>query len=416
MVVSVGMAKTPTSRAGDVPNYDVRVIHPAGVKRERIDAPDRQALAALLGVSPQHVLSAEEITPQKPGRKSLWRRRARFPLQLFSQELAVLLDAGISLLEAIKTLQEKEASASVRRSLEGVIERLQEGQPFSSALREQPDSFDELLCAIVAANERSGQLAPALAQHARHLVWVDSLRQRLVAACVYPLMLLGVGGAVILFLLLFVLPRFAGILDGLGGDLPWGSRVLVQFGSAAGAHPLQVFGGLALLIGALVVLFSRAGLRQRLFTLSWTLPGLGPRLRVLALARLYRSLGMLLASGVPVLQALHIVHGVVAMPWRDAVARATSRVEHGERLSESFEAESLATPVARRMLRVGERSGEVPAMLERAAAFHDEEAVRLTELLTRLVNPALMLLMGLVIGGIIVLMYLPIFQLVEQVQ
>ena len=139
-------------------------------------------------------------------------------------------------------------------------------------------------------------------------------------------------------------------------------------------------------------------------------------LRVLALARLYRSLGMLLAAGVPVLTALGIVRGVVALPWREAVAQAGARVERGERLSEAFEAEDLATPVARRMLRVGERSGEVPAMLERAASFHDEEAVRLTEMLTRLVNPALMLVMGLVIGGIIVLMYLPIFQLVEQIQ
>jgi len=399
-----------------VPSFEVRVLRPEGVRRERIEAVDRQALAALLGVAPQHVLSADEVHERKDPQRPSWRRRPRFPLQLFSQELAVLLDAGIALLEALKTLQEKEASASVRVALDAVIQRLEEGLPFSSALRSQPAAFDELICAIAAANERSGQLAPALAQHARHLAWVDSLRERLVAACIYPLMLLGVGGAVILFLLLFVLPRFAGILDGLGGDLPWGSRVLIQFGSTAGAHPVQVLVALGLLVGLVLLAVTRAGLRQRLQTLAWTLPGLGPRLRVLALARLYRSLGMLLAAGVPVLAALSIVRGVVALPWREAVAQAGSRVERGERLSEAFEAESLSTPVARRMLRVGERSGEVPAMLERAAAFHDEEAVRLTEMLTRLINPALMLLMGLVIGGIIVLMYLPIFQLVEQVQ
>jgi len=137
---------------------------------------------------------------------------------------------------------------------------------------------------------------------------------------------------------------------------------------------------------------------------------------VLALARLYRSMGMLLASGVPVLPALRIVQDVVALPWRPAVAAVAEQIARGERFSDALEAHELATPVARRMVRVGERSGELAAMLERAAAFHDEEAVRLTELLTRAINPALMLVMGVLIGGIIVLMYLPIFQLVEQVQ
>ncbi len=137
---------------------------------------------------------------------------------------------------------------------------------------------------------------------------------------------------------------------------------------------------------------------------------------MLALARLYRSLAMLLGAGVPALPALRIVQDVVAAPWRPAVAAAAEQVAQGGRFSDALEAQDLATPVARRMVRVGERSGELPAMLERAAAFHDEEAARLTELLTRAINPALMLIMGVLIGGIIVLMYLPIFQLVEQVQ
>jgi len=382
-----------------------------------VDAPDRQSVAALLGVPPQHVLAVEEVaganaTVQRMG----WRRSARFPLQLFSQELAVLLDSGIALLEALNTLREKEANASVRQALDAVVAEVEQGRPLSSAMQAQPQAFDELVCAIVAANERTGQLSVALAQHAKYLAWVDGLRQRLIAACVYPLMLLGVGGAVILFLLLYVLPRFAGILDGLHSDLPWGSRVLLRFGSTAGAHPLLVTGALLGVVVLAVLGFRQKSMRLRLQSLAWTLPGLGPRLRVLALARLYRSLAMLLAAGVPVLQALRIVRDVVAAPWREAVAQAAAQVERGERLSDAFDAQDLATPVARRMLRVGERSGEVPAMLERAAAFHDEEAVRLTELLTRMINPALMLIMGVVIGGIIVLMYMPIFSLVDQVQ
>ena len=397
-----------------MPSYQAKTFHADGVRTQRVDAPDRQSVAGVLGVSPVHVLEVTELSSASP-------RRARgggrnFPLQLFSQELSVLLDAGITLLEALITLREKEANESVRVALDGVIAMVQQGQPLSAAFRQQPQAFDELVCAIVAANERTGQLSAALAQHAKYLAWVDALRARLIAACVYPVMLLGVGGAVILFLLLFVLPRFAGILDGLGNELPWGSRVLIGFGRTAGQYPWLVLSGVVALGLAGVALWRNAALRQSVQASLWTLPGIGPRLRVLALARLYRSLAMLLASGVPVLASLRIVQGVVAAPWRPAVAAAAAQVERGERLSDALEAQDLATPVARRMVRVGERSGEVAGMLERAAAFHDEEAVRLTELLTRAINPALMLIMGVVIGGIIVLMYLPIFQLVEQVQ
>jgi general secretion pathway protein F len=394
-------------------NFQARVLRDGAVSVERVQAPDRAAVAAALGVAPQHVLAVIELAPE-PARP--WRRRpARFPLQLFSQELSVLLDAGIALLEALQTLREKEANLAVRAALDAVLSQIEQGQPLSAALRQQPETFDELVCAIVAANERTGQLATALAQHARYLAWVDALRSRLIAALVYPLMLLGVGGAVILFLLLYVLPRFAGILEATSADLPWASRVLIQFGQTAGAHPALVLGALAAVGAALWLGLRQPAVRERAQALVWTLPGLGPRLRVLALARLYRSLAMLLASGVPVHAALQIVVDVVAAPWRGAVRAAGEAIARGERLSSAFEAQDLATPVARRMLRVGERSGEVAAMLERAAAFHDEEAARLTELLTRVLNPALMLVMGVLIGGIIVLMYLPIFQLVEQV-
>jgi general secretion pathway protein F len=397
-----------------MPVFQTRVLRAGAVSSERVEAPDRAAVAAVLGVPPQHVLAANEVAARESVRP--WRRNANFPLQLFSQELAVLLDAGIALLEALNTLREKEGQPGVRAALDAVITQIEQGQPLSTALRQQPQAFDELICAIVAANERTGQLSTALAQHARYLAWVDALRSRLVAALVYPMMLLGVGGAVILFLLLYVLPRFAGILEQTSADLPWASRVLIEFGQVAGAHPGLVIGSIVAVGFAVYSVLRQPALRQRAQAALWTLPGLGPRLRVLALARLYRSLAMLLASGVPALAALKIVVDVVAAPWRGAVQAAAAQIERGERLSSAFDAQDLATPVARRMLRVGERSGEVAAMLERAAAFHDEEAARLTDLLSRLVNPALMLIMGVLIGGIIVLMYLPIFQLVEQVQ
>jgi general secretion pathway protein F len=255
----------------------------------------------------------------------------------------------------------------------------------------------------------------ALQDHAAYLAWSQALRGKLVAAGVYPLMLLAAGGAVVLFLLLYVLPRFAGVFETLGDSVPAASRWLIGFGVWAAAHPVLSV-ALALSVPAAAVAAARhAGARRALLQLAWRLPGLGARWRVVVLARLYRGLAVLLAAGVPVPVALRLVTAVVAAPLRPAVHAATAAVESGQRLSAALQAQGLATPVALRMLRVGEGGGELPVMLARAATFHDEEIARLSELVTRAVNPALMLLMGVVIGGIVVLMYLPIFTLMEQV-
>jgi general secretion pathway protein F len=127
-------------------------------------------------------------------------------------------------------------------------------------------------------------------------------------------------------------------------------------------------------------------------------------------------MGMLMAAGVPVPAALVLAQAIVAAPLRAALGRATQRVHEGQRLSDALELEALATPVARRMLRVGEQGGELAQMLTRTAEFHDEEIERLSDWITRALNPLLMLAMGVVVGGIVVLMYLPIFQMMEQVQ
>jgi general secretion pathway protein F len=245
---------------------------------------------------------------------------------------------------------------------------------------------------------------------------VQALSGQLRAALVYPLLLLSAGGAVILFLLLFVLPRFAGVFDGLGRDLPAASRWLIDLGVLAAAHPGTAI-GLALAGPLLALLATRwPALRRAVQAALWASPGLGPRLRLVALARLYRALSLTLSAGVPAPAALALVAGVLPAPLQPPLQQVLLQVRSGQRLSASLQAQGLATPVALRMLRVGESSGEVPAMLQRAAAFHDEQIARLSDLVTRLVNPVLMLVMGVVIGGIVVLMYLPIFTLMEQVQ
>jgi len=386
-------------------------VHRGRVRRVRVQAAQAQAVGAALGVHPAQLLSVRPAPAAAPRGAG----RGRFDLRLFSQELAVLLEAGIPLLEALQTLREKDGGHGPA-TLDTVAEALRDGLPVSAALARVPAAFDALFVALVAASERSGQLATTLRDHAAYLAWSGALRRQLQAALVYPLMLLGAGGAVIGFLLLYVLPRFAGVFDGLGRALPWASQALIDLGVAAAARPqLALALAAAVPLGALAVARWPAA-QAAAARLAWRSPGLGPHLRLVALARLYRGLGLALAAGVPAPAALALLEPVLAAPLRPALRRVLQGIAAGRRLSQTLQDEGLATPVAWRMLRVGESSGELPQMLARAAAFHDEQIARLSELVTRLVNPVLMLVMGVVIGGIVVLMYLPIFTLMEQVQ
>lgn len=350
----------------------------------------------------------------RPG--SAW--RSRVDAAAFSHEFGLLLAAGVPMLDALAALREQ--GGTDRRAgawIEALMRRLQAGERLSHAL---PRGLEEcglaaepLLAGAVAAAERGGTLPQALAAHARHVRWVRGLRQRLLAAALYPALLVLASVVVLLFLLIVVVPRFAGMLENRLDTLPAASRALLALGEAAAVQPLLT---VALALAALLAPVALALLpatQAAAARLAWQLPGLGRLLRELALARLYRTLAMLLEAGVPALAALRTVAGEGPRPLRPAVAAAERAVAEGRSLSAALDAHGLATPVARRMLRVGERSGRLGPMLAEAAGFHDGAAERLAEWAGKVVNPALMLLMGGLIGALVVLLYLPIFELAQ---
>jgi len=351
-----------------------------------------------------------------PWTARLMQRQRDFPRRLFCQELAVLLDAGIPLYEALQTLKEKEGDAAVASVLARLCVALSEGQTLAQAMRVQPEAFTTLLVASIEAAQRTGQLTQALRQHAAYLAWVQGLRDKLVGAAIYPVILIGASLLVIGFLTVFVVPRFAEIYDGMGGELPWLSALLLQLGRALGEHPVQALMGLVVVLALAVWAARLPATRQWVGARLWQAPVVGERLRLIELASLYRTLGLLLQAGVPVVSALGSSAELMGAVLRPALDRARQRVAEGQRLSEALQAEQLVTPVSVRMVRVGEQTGELGPMLERAAHFYDEELARFTDWVGKVVNPVLMLVMGVVIGGIVVLMYLPIFQVAEQIQ
>jgi len=343
-------------------------------------------------------------------------RRARLSLVAFSNELVALLEAGLSLVEAIDALTEKERDESVRHLLEGVRRRLYEGQSLSVALGEFPSSFPTLYVATVRASERTGAIAEALRRFVTYQQQIDLLKKRLINASIYPAVLLAAGSLVVLFLVAYVVPRFSGIYEDIGGELPFASKMLMEWGRLLDAHGLAVLAGFLACLALAGYGVLRPGFRAAVGRLSARMPIVGYQIELYQLARLYRTVGMLLRGGLPVVTAFEMTRGLLAAAARPQLAAATRAVREGRSLTDALAAQGLTTPVAERMLRVGERSGNMGEMMERIAAFYDEELSRFVDVATRLIEPAMMTVIGLVIGLIVVLMYFPIFELAGSIR
>ena len=349
-------------------------------------------------------------TVQAPG------AQARFPLVLFSQELLALLDAGLNLTEAISTLHAKERAAPVRAVLAEVLLALREGRTLSDVLAASPRHFSEVYVATVRASERTGDLPQALGRYIAYQTQFDTLRKKLVSAAIYPAMLLAVGGFVTLFLLGYVVPRFSVVYESSGRDLPWMSAALLAFGKLIYNHWQLALGGLlggaALLGWGLARPAGRAWLLMQVLRMPW----LARRADEFRLARFYRALSLLLASGISLPRAMGMVDGLLGHNQQEPLRACRAAVEQGQSFSMALVKAGLAGDVAESLLKVGERSGQMAEMLERAARFADDEFTRWIDWASRLLEPALMVVIGLVIGTVVVLMYMPIFDLAGSLQ
>jgi general secretion pathway protein F len=372
-----------------------------------VDAPDEADARRQVEARGLFVSALEPL-----GASALGRKRGRaLPLVLFSQELLALLSAGLGIVEALDALLEKEASVATRNVLDRLLAGLREGKRFSAVLAEQPELFPPLYIGIVRAAEGTSDLPRSLARFIDYQQRIDLVRSKIVSAAIYPAILLLVGAGVSMFLIAYVVPRFAEVYQGAGRNLPWMSQLLLGWGQFAAAHT-------GLLLAALGVLAALAllGLRQLrarggVTRLLSGLPGIGERVRTYELSRLYLTLGMLAEGGIPIVQAIDTVHSMVSPSVRAGLQQARLAVESGLPLSSAFAANGLTTPISLRMLRVGERTGEMGPMLTQSAAFYDGEISRWIERFTRSFEPLLMAAIGLVVGGIVVLLYMPIFDL-----
>jgi general secretion pathway protein F len=356
------------------------------------------------------------VHPRGPFTVSWHGAGARFPASAFSQDLLMLLDAGLPLVEALQTLAEREHRGEFRALLTRICAIVREGHPLSAALKQHPQAFSALYVATVQASETTGDLSPALQRFVAYQNQVDAVRKRLIAASIYPVLLMTVGGLVCLFLLLYVVPRFSSIFEERGVDLPFFSRIMLEWGQLVHGHGALVATGIA--GAALLVAYAlrQPAVRSSIEDAIWRLPAVGERLKLYQLARFYRTIGMLLRGGIPLVSALQMGSELLHPVLRTRLAAASRAIREGRPVAASMEASGLTTPVALRMLAVGEQSGRMGEMMDRIAAFHDDEIARWIDWAMRLFEPLLMAAIGLVVGAIVILMYMPIFELAGSLQ
>jgi general secretion pathway protein F len=339
---------------------------------------------------------------------------SRTDVTVFVEQLRDLLAAGLSVIEALSTLQQS-ADAWRRARFDALIRRLRGGESLSQALAAQAH-YPPLLTALVSASELTSDLPQALTRYIEHEQQVTELRHRITSVAIYPLLLTAVGGAVLLFLLLYVMPRFARVFEGMNDALPWSARAMVGW-----AHWLQAHGvwlGLAAVLAGLFLaaLLGSRPLRDRALQrlLQWS--PLRQRLRTYFLARWYRTGGMLVQGGIPLPEALALSSSVLPAGLQ-AGGYATERaLRDGLSPAQAHALAGMSTPVAEQLMRAGERTGDLGTVLTRIAQFHESEVARMLERGMRSLEPIVMVLIGVGVGTVVVLMYLPIFELASAIQ
>ena len=359
------------------------------------------------------IVSLKRIAPVKTSQAA---SSKRFSILLFSQEMQALIKAGLSLFEAVEALREKETSPETCSILDRLLAALREGRRFSAALSEQAEHFPPLYIGLMQAAEGTSDLPRSLGRFVEYQKRVDGIRTKVISASIYPLVLMTVGLAVTLFLLCYVVPRFALVYQDSGRELPWLSQRMLDWGQLAAQHAWAVLAAISVTVVVIVAAVRRSLRTGRFARAASRLPAIGYHLQLYELSRLYITLGMLLEGGIPATHALATAHSTVSVATCKQLVSAETEIRDGRPLSAAFEANGLTTTISLRMLRVGEQSGQLGAMLSQAAEFYDGDVTRFIDRFMRAFEPILMAIIGLIVGFIVVLLYMPIFDLAGSLQ
>lgn len=374
---------------------------------------NQTVLAASPDDASARIIAAGGIVLQVQERPA--RKEKRFPLNLFLQELIALLEAGLVVVEAVEALRESSRDGGTSLVLDTLVKKLYEGAQLSQAMMALPALFPPLLINTVASSEQTGHLPEALKRFQFYESRMEILRKRIKSTLLYPTIVIAAGGIILFFLLGFIIPRFYVVFDGMKNPSA-SAQLILWWGRLTQTHGSLLLAGCAAAVAGIVMAVRSPRLRQRALGLLLRIPALRQQHQLSVLVRFYRTLGLLLQGGLPAPDALMLSREIMPATHRQQVEQVIRDVAAGESLSRMLEAQQMTTPVASRLLQVGERSGELPAMCERIAAFYDESLERAIETFSKIFEPILMMVVGGIVGLVVFLLYMPIFELAGGLQ
>ena len=360
-------------------------------------------------------LAVSEITQQSQerGRRTLFQRGASAAdIALITRQFATLVRAGLPIEEALRAVAEQSEKARIKSMLLAVRSRIMEGQSLASALGTFPRAFPDLYRATVAAGEQSGHLDTVLDRLADYTESRQAVRQNLMLAMLYPVLVISVAVLVVTMLLAYVVPQVVVVFEDMGQELPLLTRGLIAASDFVREWGLFLLLILVVALIAMRLLLRRHGPRRAWHAFQLRLPLVSRLLRGMNAARFARTLSILAESGVPVLEALHIAAEVITnLPMRESVASAARQVREGASLHKSLERSGYFPPMTVHLIASGESSGRLEMMLERAAASQERELEAVVKTVAGLLGPFLILIMGGIVLLIVLAILLPIFNL-----
>ncbi len=338
-------------------------------------------------------------------------------LTAFTRQLATLIDAGLPLLRGLSVLRNQEKTPALKRAMSQITEGVEAGSTFSEALSQHPKIFNKLYVNMVRAGEAGGVLDVTLNRLAEFMEKAQKIKNKVVAAMVYPSVVICVALGIVTFLMTFVIPKFKDIFsDMLGGaQLPLLTRIVMGISDVVKSKFPMVFCGVVVVVILIKVAAKTATGRYMLDKVKLNSPVFGPLIRKVAIARFTRTLGTLISSGVPILQALNIVRETAGNAVvSKAVLQVHDAVKEGERIVQPLEASGIFPPMVVSMVEVGEETGALPDMLMKIADVYDDEVDNAVTALTSLLEPIMIVFLAFVVGTIVIALFMPLISIIGQ--
>jgi type IV pilus assembly protein PilC len=386
------------------------------IKKGEMEAPNESAIRTHL--RQQNIVPTKIVAKGKEVQfsLSLGKKVKDRSIAIFTRQLATMIDAGLPLVQSLEILAVQQENKAFKNIIREIREDVEGGSTFAGALKKHPKVFSELYTNLVVAGEEGGILDNILNRLANYIEKAEALKKKVKSALVYPSTIVGVAVIVVMILMIFVIPVFESMFKGAGQTLPLPTLIVLAMSKFVKSYILFIIPAIGIFIFLFRRYYKTENGRAVIDSLLLKAPVFGPLFQKIAVARFSRTLGTLVSSGVPILDGLSIVSRTSGNKTIEtAILKARSSIKEGETIAEPLNRSGVFPPMVIQMISVGESTGALDSMLSKIADFYEEEVDVAVANLTSLLEPFLMMFLGVVIGGVVISMYLPIFQMASAV-